>query len=359
MVVTLALLVAAFLAGVDFATGHEISISALYVGPIAWVCWMSGRRAALLVAGATSVMWFMADLATEYEYGHRAIPFWNAFMLLLMFVAIVYLLSGFQAAHRHLEETVRVRTEALKREMAERKRLEVAKLQAERLAVVGRMAAEVAHEIRNPLGAIALNLDLMKKEMERISQTPGHSPEDGRTLAVEMRTEIHRIQKVLEDYLQFARLPKPQRTPVQLNALLGEKLAFMHGVFDNAGVKLRTRFDPALRLVEADAEQIWQAALNLIRNGLDAMPAGGEMTVSTQCEGGFVHLRVADTGRGMSAENLEHVFRPFFTTKAKGSGLGLSLVQQIATEHGGHAECESTMGVGSAFTICLRLSSPS
>ena len=112
------------------------------------------------------------------------------------------------------------------------------------------------------------------------------------------------------------------------------------------GVKLLTHFDPAAGTIHADAEQLWQATLNLIRNSLEAMPDGGELTVGTWREDGQVRLRVTDTGKGMSEEQLKKVFAPFFTTKPSGTGLGLALVQQIISEHGGHVECESAPGQG-------------
>jgi len=169
----------------------------------------------------------------------------------------------------------------------------------------------------------------------------------------EIRAEVRRIQNVIEDYLRLARLPKPQRRPIELNKLLDQKLVFLNGEFEQAGIKLRTNFDPALTTLNADGEQLWQATLNLIRNGLDAMPGGGELTVSTWRGGEQFRLRVTDTGRGMTKEQVEQVFVPFFTTKSEGTGLGLTLVQQIATEHGGHVECESAPGRGSSLTIFL------
>ena len=126
------------------------------------------------------------------------------------------------------------RTAALEAEIQERKRLEAAKLQAERLAMVGTMAAQVAHEVRNPLGSITLNLDLLQKEFRKLADGETRSPEEGSGLVIEVREEVHRIQRVLEDYLQFARLPKPQLRPVALNELLGQKLDFMHREFERA-----------------------------------------------------------------------------------------------------------------------------
>ena len=129
----------------------------------------------------------------------------------------------------------------------------------------------------------------------------------------------------------------------------------MAGEFQKAKVHLRTAYDPELANVNADGEQLWQAVLNLIRNSLEAMPAGGELTVGTWHQNGQAQLRITDKGEGMSEEQLLHVFTPFFTTKPGGTGLGLTLVQQIAIEHGGHVECDSRIGKGATFTIYLPL----
>jgi len=353
--VPLALALCGLIGIFDYAAGREVGISAFYLIPICWAGWAAGRRAGLLLAAVSTIAWFIADLKTGYTYAYRFIPYWNALMLLALFLFVVYLLSAVQAAHQHLEETVQRRTAALQAEIAERKRLEIAKLQAERLAMVGTMAAEVAHEVRNPLGSITLNLDLIQKEVDQLAEGRGHLPDESRVLVDEIREEVRRIQRVIEDYLQFARLPKPRRQPLDLNEWLDQKLAFMNSEFARAKTKLRTHFDPALPTISADAEQLWQATLNLIRNSLEAMPEGGALTIGTWREGGQVRLRVADSGKGMTEEQLKQVFVPFFTTKTGGTGLGLALVQQIAIEHGGHVECESAVGKGSTFTLVLPL----
>jgi signal transduction histidine kinase len=209
--------------------------------------------------------------------------------------------------------------------------------------------------VRNPLGSITLNLDLIHKEIDALAGGNGHLPDEGRTLVKDMRAEVHRIQRVIEDYLQFARMPKPQRQPVDLNAFLDQKLAFLCAELDQGKVKLRTHFDPDLRTVKVDAEQLWQTVLNLVRNSREAMPDGGELTVGTWRDAGQALLRVSDNGKGMTPDQLQRIFEPFFTTKTEGTGLGLALVQQIVTEHGGHLECESATGKGTTFTIHLPL----
>ncbi len=237
---------------------------------------------------------------------------------------------------------------AIVRDITERKRLEAAKLQAERLATIGTMTAKVAHEIRNPLGAIQLNLDLVRKEIDRLS-----APQEGRELVDTLRAEAGRIQRVIEEYLQFARLPKPKRRPVNLNELLDKKLGFLHASFGESKVTLRREFDPNLPRVLADGEQLWQAVLNLIRNALDAMPGGGTLTVRTRRRNARVELEIADTGKGMTPEQTRQLFVPFFSTKTNGTGLGLAMTQQIIAEHDGQIECASAPGQGTTFTLRL------
>ncbi len=344
------------LGAADYATGHEIAITSFYLLPICWASWVAGRGAGLLLAGASASAWLIADVVDQHTYAHPGIPYWNALMLLVLFMVVVYLLSAFHDAHSHLEETVTQRTAALRQEIAERKRLEAANIQAERLAVVGTMAAQVAHEVRNPLGSIALNLDLIQEEVETLAGTSQHSPEEGHLFVNEMRAEVRRIQQVLEDYLHFARMSKPKRRPLALNEFLGQKLAFMQSEFEQADVKLRTAFSSSLTaMVEADGEQLWQATLNLVRNSIEAMPEGGELAVSTWSGNTHVVVQVSDSGKGMTAEQLKQIFAPFYTTKTSGTGLGLALVQQIISEHGGRVECESAPGKGSTFNLFLPL----
>jgi signal transduction histidine kinase len=302
VVVVLALALMSLIGSLDRITGRDFALSAFYLMPICWAAWVTGRGIGIMLAMASAVTWFIGDLISGLIYRHPLTPYWNALMLLAFFLIVVYLLTAFQTAHYHLEETVKRRTAALQAEMKERKRLEAAKLQAERLAAVGTMAAQVAHEVRNPLGSITLNLDLIDKEIDLLAGGTGHLPDEGRTLVKDMREEVRRIQRVIEDYLQFARLPKLQRQPVDLNAFLDQKLAFQSSELERTNVKLRTHFDPALTKIIADAEQLWQAILNLIRNSLDAMPNGGELTIGTWRNGGQAMLRASDNGKGMTEE---------------------------------------------------------
>lgn len=153
------------------------------------------------------------------------------------------------------------------------------------------------------------------------------------------------------DYLQFSRQPKLNREHITLNDLLARELAFLMPTFNAAHVVVVTEFDPALPAIQADPDQLWQAILNLIRNAVEAMPLAGTLTLRTAGEAGEVVLHVIDTGKGMNDEQQSQIFKPFFTTKPSGTGLGLTLVQQIVFEHGARIECASVAGQGTTFSV--------
>ena len=339
----------------DYVTGRELAISAFYLLPTCLAAWAAGRLAGFAIGALCTAAWLISDLLNGAVYHHALIPVWNAIMLFAFFFVIVWLLTAFRDSHDFLEQTVERRTSALRAEMEERRRLEHAKLQAERLAVVGSLAAKVAHEIRNPLGSISLNLDLLGEELNTLADSSARSPEQCRTLLREMRSQILRITQVLQEYLQFARMPKPQRAAVSITNLLEEKLNFMQPLLAEKDVELKKAFDPDLPPVEADPEQLWEALLNLIRNAVDAMPHGGNLGVSANRSDSKALIRISDTGLGMTKEQARNLFVPFFTTKRDGTGLGLAHTLQIINEHGGKIDYTTAPGKGSTFTIELPL----
>src|SRR5262249_11581219 len=262
-------------------------------------------------------------------YQSPLIPVWNAIMLFVFFLVVVWLLTAFQRSHYHLEQIVGQRTAALRAEIEERKRLEQAKLQAERLGGVGSMAAQVAHEIRNPLGSISLNLDLIGEEVDALAHSNSRSSDECRLLLREIRSQVLRITQVLQEYLQFARMPRSERAALSLRDLLEEKLGFVQPLLDRSQVGLNKVFDPDLPPVHADPEQLWEALLNLIRNAVDAMPGGGNLTIATKRNGTKALVSVSDSGHGVTEEEARNLFIPFFTTKTDGTGLGLAHTKQI------------------------------
>ncbi len=242
---------------------------------------------------------------------------------------------------------------AILRDITERKRLEEEKLRAERLAVIGTMSAKLAHEIRNPLSSITLNIELIRDEVAALTKGNPDAGKESRALLESLDSEVRRIQRVTEDYLKFARLPRPVRDRIQLNEVLEQGLAFLDSLFQATGVTVRAELDPSLPALHADESQLWQAVLNLVRNAIEAMPNGGTLTVRTETRDDSVVLTVADTGKGMTEAERAQVFTPFFSTKAGGTGLGLPLTQQIIHEHGGQIRCESAPEKGTTFIIEL------
>lgn len=342
---------------VDYLTGREWAISAFYLLPTCLTAWLAGRRAGFGVGVVCADAWFVADMLNVAAYRHPLVPVWNGLMLLAFFIVIVWLLTEFRRSHYHLEQMVAERTAALTAEIEERKRLEQAKLQAERLAVVGSMAAQMAHEIRNPLGAISINLDLIGDDINALQNASGTSSGECRSLLRETRSQVLRIHQVLQDYLRFGRMPKSQRTALSLPTFLEEKLDFVQPVLDEKHVALKKNLDPALPPVQADPEQIWEVVSNLIRNAVDSMPGGGDLTITAQRDDSDVLLSVGDNGRGMTEEQVRHLFAPFFTTKSDGTGLGLAYAQQVVNEHGGRIDFTTKRGEGSIFTIQLPIAS--
>lgn len=218
-------------------------------------------------------------------------------------------------------------------------------IRSERLATVGRMAAQVTHEVRNPLASIGLYAELLGDEA-------GASGE-ARRLVDSISSEVDRLTEITENYLRFAKLPQPKLEREDLSALVASVAEFARAELAQSRISLQTELPAQPVDVAVDENQIRQALLNLIRNAREAMADGGLLKIAVQPGDGSASLTVTDSGLGISADNLPKVFDPFFSTKAKGTGLGLALVQQIAAEHGGRAEVESREGQGTTFRLVL------
>jgi signal transduction histidine kinase len=248
-------------------------------------------------------------------------------------------------------------------------------IRSERMATVGRMAAQITHEVRNPLASIGLYAELLCDELG--------SESEPRRLVESITSEVDRLTEITETYLRFARLPRPQLEAEDLGELVASIVEFSRAELSNAGIRLEVDLGPEPFEAAVDENQIRQALLNLIRNAREAMAAAGVTAAEGAAGGagraglaaavagaagaaggdllrvalraraeGLVEIVVSDTGPGIRSENLPKVFDPFFSTKAKGTGLGLPLVQQIAVEHGGRIEVESS-AAGTAFHIVL------
>lgn len=218
-------------------------------------------------------------------------------------------------------------------------------LEAERLSTVGRMATILAHEIRNPLVAIGGFARSIKDE------TPPDDPK---------REELHiilsetmRLEELVKNVLEYAKFAKPKPKPVSVSFLVKQVLDLVKYELKSNHIKLTVTVDESLPLVLADENQMRQVFLNLVFNAIHAMPSGGELHLTADRNSHFAEIQVKDTGCGIAEDNLDKIFSPFFTTKTKGSGLGLHLVSQIISEHGGRISVSSQEDAGTTFTLFI------
>jgi signal transduction histidine kinase len=212
--------------------------------------------------------------------------------------------------------------------------------------------------VRNPLASIGLYAELLGDELAAGTES--------RHLVESISSEVDRLTEITETYLRFARLPQPKLEREDLGALVASVVEFARAELTQARIDLQLELPAAPLEVAVDENQLRQALLNLVRNAREAMPDGGRLQVGVRREGDDATITVADSGPGISAENLPKIFDPFFSTKAKGTGLGLALVQQILVEHGGRVDVSSHgdeasadgAGQGTTFRLVFPLRAP-
>jgi signal transduction histidine kinase len=214
---------------------------------------------------------------------------------------------------------------------------------ADRLASLGRMAANIAHEIRNPLASLSGAVEVLA----------AGAPDDTRErLAQIVLKETGRLNGIIREFLEYARPAPISRTPVNVAEAVDEVLVLLEHRVTPGLMKTVREFPPSL-VWRVDRQQFRQAVWNLCLNAVQAMPEGGELRVTMTVVAARLVLRVNDTGDGIDAADLGQIFEPFFSTKSDGTGLGLALVHRIVQDHGGVIDVQSRPGVGSTFTLTL------
>ena len=216
---------------------------------------------------------------------------------------------------------------------------------AEHLATLGELAAGLAHEIRNPLAGIAGVIEIISRDL------PSTSP--ARAVVKDVRLEVAQINRILTDLLETARPHPPQICRSNINTTVEHAVMLARQQVFSKPIKIDLQPAQELSEVEHDSDQIHQVLLNLLLNGVQAIEGDGTIRVDIGSRGDFVTIDVTDSGRGISPQNLPNIFRPFFTTKGNGTGLGLSLARRIVEEHHGLIEVSSIVGKGSKFTVLL------
>jgi two-component system sensor histidine kinase PilS (NtrC family) len=228
------------------------------------------------------------------------------------------------------------------------KRMELHVRQADRLATIGRLSANIAHEIRNPLASLSGAIEALVRELPQ-------DPTRDRLVEIVLR-ESERLNRIIRDFLEYARPAPMARHEVNLADLLEEVVLLVEHRSVPVPLKVIREYGESLP-ARVDSQQLRQAIWNLCINAVQAMPDGGELRVGARFLPGEasrgLQLWVGDTGHGIADTDLPHIFEPFFSTKAEGSGIGLALVYRVAQDHGGHVEVRSAPSAGATFTLTL------
>jgi two-component system sensor histidine kinase PilS (NtrC family) len=233
-------------------------------------------------------------------------------------------------------------------DLTEMKKLEAEVRLKDRMAAVGELSAGIAHEIRNPLAAIAGSVQILRNSKSL-------SPQEQRLMSIVLK-ESERLNKSIAEFLRFVRPQERHPAEFDIASTLTETLELLANSPElRADHEIRPEVDPPTFHLIGDADQIRQVFWNLARNAVQAMPDGGRLTVRTFADGGAYHIVFADSGRGMTVTDLQGLFQPFRTSFPSGTGLGMAICYRIVQEHGGRIEVSSREGLGTAITVSLPL----
>jgi PAS domain S-box-containing protein len=223
-------------------------------------------------------------------------------------------------------------------------------LATERSSVATLLASEVAHEIGNPLNSLTIHLQLLERRLAKLPQQQREELQHSLSIAT---NEVTRLDQIITQFLQAMRPAALQLKMEELNSVILEVLSFLKQEIDNRSITLELLLDQHLLPLLLDRDQFKQALYNIIRNSFQAMREGGRLRVVTGCDESHLWVSIGDTGGGISSDQLDKIFQPYFTTKSDGNGLGLLVVQRVVRAHGGEIVLESSEGKGLVFTIRL------
>lgn len=223
-------------------------------------------------------------------------------------------------------------------------------IESEKLSALTLLAAGVAHEIGNPLNSLNIHLQLIDRKLRRVPEEVRNSIQELLDVA---KGEIRRLDSIIQQFLRAIRPTSPQFISADINEILKETVSFIRAEIQDRDILVELDLAPDLPNAEVDRDQLKQAFYNVIKNAVQAMRAGGMLHIHSWWDDAYVSVTFADTGGGISPENMSKLFRPYYTTKSNGSGLGLLIVRRIVREHGGEIEIESNEGKGVQVTVHL------
>ncbi|HWP44244.1 MAG TPA: ATP-binding protein [Blastocatellia bacterium] len=323
---------------------HEIS-QRLYYVPIVYAAYSFGVRGSVatsLLSGAVYLLHI-----SEHESDTQA-AILNQYAEVLMFQVVAVVTGVLARAERRQRRRFEKASADLAAAYQELRDTVGLLIRADRLKSVGELAAAIVHEIKNPLSAIKGAAQIIEKEI------PAESPR--RAFVTIIEDEVDRLNRLVGEFLNFAKPRQPVKMPSDLNQLIKSVVAFTSKEAEKSGVRLVPNLDEELPSALVDSEQVKQVLLNLIINAVHATPQGGVVEVGSRRGGEFAELTVRDYGSGVETGIRGRIFDPFFTTKPEGSGLGLSVACQLTKQHGGEIELVDVDGPGSLFVVRLPLS---
>lgn len=326
----------------DYLTGDEIAFTLVYLAPVALLTWFRNRFHGVLVsalcAGMTAYIQASARVA-RHEQLKLFHMFWNDGGTFVMFVMFATMLDALRRYVRKETEDKLLAIEQLRH--------------AERLNVIGKLAAGVAHELGTPLNLVLGNAEMIVKD--------GATSDATRAMARKIMDQVGRMSTIIRQLLTFARKRGASRESTELTSCIRDGVALLRTIARKQDVELTTEVPEATILVRANGVEMAQVLNNLVINAVHATPPGGQVHVTCEVHGEgrqrFAAMVVADTGTGIAPQDLARVFDPFFTTKevGLGTGLGLSVTYGIVQDCGGRIEVDSRLGEGARFTVLLPL----
>ncbi len=320
---------------------HPLFQRAYYV-PILLMALLFGSRGGILAACLSGVLYvphIMMAWASEPEY--RAAQFIEIGMFFVIGGLTGLLADHERVQRKKVEETARKLSEVYAQLQSSFEQLR----RADRLSALGELSAGLAHEIRNPLGSVEGAVQILRR--------PELSTETRQEFGDLAQKEVDRLKGLVTNFLDFARPQTPKRVPTEPAQLFESVTKLTAEMARMSGTHVRVQAAQGVPLVSVDPEQMKQVLLNLVINAIQAMPAGGVITLNAAPKAESVVLMIQDEGVGIPAEDLERVFNPFVTTRANGTGLGLSIAYQIVSQHGGHITARRNEERGMTFTVAL------
>jgi signal transduction histidine kinase len=320
----------------------------LYIVPIILGAYWYGIKGGISVSIASTVLF------SPHLFLHWHDPFLDVYnyielFLFLLIGGVTGVLSQMEYNQRVRHEEALVRLDESHRKLKEQTDIlfqtEEQLRRADRLSALGELSAGMAHEIRNPLGAIKGAVEILKDD---------YTPDEAKYEFIQiLLKETDRLNHIVQEFLGFARPKQPEFQQADLNEVIESVLTLSAQEARKAGVKVDKKLDLSIGKRSLDAGMLKQAFLNLILNAIQAMPGGGALTVKTRLLSDAFEVKISDTGIGISEENRKKLFSPFFTTKKNGTGLGLAITYRIIENHRGRIDVVSEPGRGTTFTVLI------